>query len=365
VLLTAFAVGGWLWYSGRNFESTDDAFIESDVVLIAPRVGGTVRTVAVIENQKVNVGDLLFEIDPRDFELHVLQAQAALAASEARVAVARKDSALVSASTRATVSQAEAGLASAQAAVAQVQAQTRVSESQARLADADVERYRTLLAKDEISRQRLDQAQAAAESAHAQVDAAHKAVTGAEAQVRQWQGRLEEARTAPRQVAVKEAQVGSFSADVATARSLLALAEQDLAYTRVLAPAAGRVARKSVLVGQVLQANQGALSIVSGKPWVIANFKETQLTRMAVGQAVSVRVDAYPERRLLAHVESLQDGTGSRFSLLPPENATGNYVKVVQRIPVKIVFDETPDVLLRLAPGMSVVPRVQVGGPGD
>ncbi|MDE3010283.1 MAG: HlyD family secretion protein [Pseudomonadota bacterium] len=360
VLLLAAVAGAWLWYSGRDIETTDDAFIESDVVNIAPRVGGTVLSVAVKDNQMVKTGDLLFEIDPRDFQLRVDQSQAALAAAEARVTVARDDTALVQASTTAVISQAEAGVAAAEASLAQAQAQARASESQTRLADTDVERYKALVARDEIPRQRLDQAITTAESAHAQLEAAHKMVGNGEAQLRQAQGRLAEARTAPRQVAVKQAQVGSLSADIVTARAQLALARQDLAYTRVLAPGDGRVTRKSVLVGQVLQGNQTALAIVSANPWVTANFKETQLTRMAVGQAVTLKVDAFPGRELLGHIDSLQPGTGARFSLLPPENATGNYVKVVQRVPVKIVFDEPPEVLARLAPGMSVEPRVQL-----
>ncbi len=361
VLLGVLATAGYVWYAGRGYETTDDAAIESDIVPIAPRVGGTVATVAVAENQTVKAGDLLFRIDPRDYQLRLDQAKAALVASEARVGVARSDSSLVTASTHATVTQAEAGQAVAQGNLAQAQAQVKAAEAQSRLADADVERYRNLLAKDEISRQRLDQAVTQAESAHAALDVAHKAVLSAEAAVRQAAGRLEEARTAPRQVAVKQAQVQSLGADLQTVQTQVALAQQDLAYTEVRAPQAGRVTRKAVLPGQVLQAGQAALSLVTGKPWVVANFKETQLTRMAPGQSVDVKVDAFPDRRLLAHVESLQPGTGARFSLLPPENATGNYVKVVQRVPVKIVFDETPEVLARLAPGMSVEPRVQVG----
>ncbi len=360
VVLVLVAGGGWFWYQGRDFESTDDAFVETDVVPIAPRVGGTVLSVAVVENQRVKVGAPLFEIDPRDYQLRVTQARAALAASEARVNVARNDVSLISASTHAGVDQAEAAVAAAQGNLAQAQAQVRAAEAQARLADSDVERYKALLAKDEISRQRLDQATTMAEAAHAQADAARKAVSSAEALVRQSGGKLEEAHTAPRQVAVKEAQVSSLGADIATARAQLAVAEQDLAYAQVTAPVDGRVTRKSVLPGQVVAGGQAVLALVSGKPWVVANFKETQLARMAPGQAVEVRVDAYPQRALLAHVESLQPGTGSRFSLLPPENATGNYVKVVQRVPVKIVFDETAEVLSHLAPGMSVEPRVHV-----
>jgi len=360
VVIVTLLVTGTIWFLGRNNESTDDAFIESDVVPIAPRVGGTVLRVAVTENQMVKQGDILFDLDPKDYQLKVNQLTAMVAAGEARASVARNDSGLVQASTRATVTQAEAGLAAAQAMVAQAEAQRSATESQAKLAIADVERYKTLLAKDEISRQRLDQAVTAADAAKAQAESARKAVTSAEAMVRQASGKLDEAKTAPRQIAVKESQVGSAVADLQTLQSQLASAQQDLSYTTVSAPAAGRVARKSVLVGQVMQANQTALYIVTGQPWVIANFKETQLTRMAVGQTVAVKVDAFPGQLLNAHVESLQAGTGSRFSLLPPENATGNYIKVVQRIPVKIVFDEKPETLAKLAPGMSVVPEVHL-----
>ena len=360
-VILVLLIGGTIWYLGRNNETTDDAFVESDVVPIASRVGGTVLHVTVIENQMINQADTLFELDPKDYQLKVDQLTAMVAAGEARASVARNDSGLVQASTKASVTQAEAGLAASQAMVAQSEAQRSAAESQAKLAIADVERYRTLLAKDEISRQRLDQAVTAADAAQAQAESARKAVTSAEAMVRQASGKLDEAKTAPRQIAVKESQVGSAVADLQTLKSQLASAQQELSYTKVTAPAAGRVARKSVLVGQVMQANQTALYIVTGQPWVIANFKETQLTRMAVGQKVDIKVDAFPDHPLHAHVESLQAGTGSRFSLLPPENATGNYIKVVQRIPVKIVFDESPEILAKLAPGMSVVPEVHLG----
>jgi len=360
VVVIVLLIAGTVWFLGRNHESTDDAFIESDVVPIAARLGGTVLTVAVSENQMVKQGETLFELDPKDYQLKVDQLTAMVSAGEARAAVARNDSGLIQASTKASVTQAEAGLAAAQSMVAQAEAQRSAAESQAKFAVADVERYRVLLAKDEISRQRLDQAITAADAAKAQAESARKAVTSAEAMVRQASGKLEEARTAPKQIAVKESQVGSAMADLQTLRSQLASAQQELSYTKVAAPASGRIARKSVLVGQVMQANQTALYIVTGQPWVIANFKETQLTRMAVGQKVEVKVDAFPGRPLNAHIESLQAGTGSRFSLLPPENATGNYIKVVQRIPVKIVFDEKPETLAKLAPGMSVVPEVHL-----
>lgn len=360
VIFMLLTVMGSVWYLGRNNESTDDAFIESDVVPIACRVGGTVLKVSVVENQMIKQGDPLFDLDSKDFQLKVDQLTAMVAAGEARAAVARNDRGLVQASTKASISQAEAGLAAASAAVAQAEAQRSAAESQAKLAISDVERYRSLLLKDEISRQRLDQAVTAAEAAKAQAESARKAVTSAEAMVRQASGKLDEAKTAPRQIAVKESQIGSAVADLRTLQSQLASAQQDLSYTSVIAPSAGRVARKSVLVGQVMQANQTALYIVTGQPWVIANFKETQLTRMAIGQKVDVKIDAFPGTVFHAHIDSLQAGTGSRFSLLPPENATGNYIKVVQRIPVKIVFDEKPTVLDKLAPGMSVVPEVHL-----
>ncbi len=198
--------------------------------------------------------------------------------------------------------------------------------------------------------------------------AAVKAVATAQAQVGEAQARLLQAQTAPQQVALKEAALTHAQAEVEQAAAQVRSAELNLSYTRIVAPQAGRVTQRAVNVGDVVAVNQTLTDLTVGRPWVTANFKETQLTDMRPGQPVEIAVDTYPDRPLRGHVDSLQNGTGAQFSLLPPENATGNYVKVVQRVPVKIVFDEPTEIDRFLALGMSVVPTVRVDGapaPGD
>jgi membrane fusion protein (multidrug efflux system) len=192
--------------------------------------------------------------------------------------------------------------------------------------------------------------------------AAKSGLAQAQAGLAQARGVEQMAQTAPQQIVNAEAQVKTAQAGVAQAQAALEVARQQLAYTKIVAPVSGRITRKSVQLGQVVDVGRNLLAIVPPDVWVTANFKETQLTRMHVGQAVRLRVDMYPGQTFQGRIESFQSGTGARFSLLPPENATGNYVKVVQRVPVKIVFDDEPGAKQLLAPGMSVVPRVKVGG---
>ncbi len=347
-----------LWFVTRNQESTDDAFIESNVVQISPHVGGYVTRVLVNDNQWVKAGDVLAEIDARDYELRVRQAEANLAATEARHGAAQQDLSVVTTTSKAQIEQARSALEAARASSAQATAQAAAAEAQAQLTHADLQRYDALYRKDEISRQRLDQASTAERAAQAQWEAAKRGAAAAAAQVAQAEGRLAEAHSGPRQVALKREQAASGHASVEEARAALEQAKLDLSYTRLVAPVDGRVTRKSFYQGQLIQPGPAIMAIVYGNPWVVANFKETQLRRMRPGQSVEVTVDAYPGRVYKGHVDSLQAGTGARFSLLPPENASGNYVKVVQRVPVKIVFDEKAEDLLRLSPGMSVEPKV-------
>ena len=362
-LLVVVAIGGaGYWFLTRNTISTDDAFVEADVVQISPKVGGAVVKVHIADNQHVKAGDPLFDIDPRDFDVRVRQAEATLAAARAKLETAHSDLDLVRVTSGAGVSQSRSGVDAANSTIAQAQAQATAAEAQSALAKSDVARYRELFDKDEISRQRLDQAVAAARAAEAQWLAAKKQIGAAQAQAHQAEGKLDEARSAPQQVAVKAAQVRAAEAEVAQAEAALAQARLDLSYTHVVAPVAGRVTKRSVFEGMLAQMGQATLAIVYGDPWVVANFKETQLARMKQGQPVSLRIDAFPGRTLRGHVDSFPPGTGARFSLLPPENATGNYVKVVQRVPVKILIDATASELELLAPGMSVQPDVDVGG---
>lgn len=383
-------------------ESTDDAFIEAHVIPVSPRVSGTVLRVLVNDNQVVKAGDLLVEIDPRDFEVRLEQARAALLAAQTRRQAAKVGVDLTDATTSAGLAQAEASVqaaqaqadaarsrfqqaeaqvAAARAAQAQVQAEVLAAEADSTRADADLQRYRLLFEKDEISRQQLDHASAAAKAAEAHLAAAHAGVSAAEAQVKQSeaaqaasrdgaqeaasrvgeaQARLAAARTAPQQVALSRSQEETAGAEIERLQAAVRQAELELSYTRIAAPSDGRVTRKSVEPGATVAPGQALLAVVAPDVWVIANFKETQLGKMRPGQKADIDVDAYPAKTFRGHVDSIQAGTGSRFSLLPPENATGNYVKVIQRVPVKIVFDEAPDTAHPLAPGMSVVPLVHV-----
>jgi len=416
VILVSALLGTRYWLYARSHESTDDAFIDAHITQVSPKVSGYVVKVYVDSNQKVNKGDLLAEIDPRDFQARLDQAKAALAAGEARLKEARTGIELTRANTRANVqqatgtvhqagagvtvsraqaaaeqtrvSQAGATVNTAQANLQQAQAQVNAAQAEVARAEGDVARYQELFNKDEVSRQRLDQAIATAKTADAQLRAAvdrvaaaqsqvsemlaaHDAsaenarkaqaqIAAAQAQVQEAQGRLAQANTGKQQVAVSEAQAQTAGASIEQLQAAVAQAELELSYTKIYAPDTGSVTQKSVEQGALVQSGQPLMAIVPGDVWVIANFKENQVGRMQPGQPVEIVVDAYPDKTFKGHVDSIQAGTGSRFSLLPPENATGNYVKVVQRLPVKIVLDESPDPRHMLSPGMSVVPEVKV-----
>lgn len=259
----------WFIYKGMCYVSTDDAFIDGDVVSISPKVSAHVVKVLIDDNQAVTEGSPLVELDPNDFDVRVQMAAADLEAAKAEDEQAAQDA----------------------------------------------RRYEKLGETDEVSKQQMDRA-------------------------------VLRARTA--------------AAKLASAKAALRKAELDLSYTKIASPTSGHVARRAVEVGAFVQPGQALLAVVSDKKWVVANFKETSLTRMHAGQDVSVRVDTYPGKVWKAHVDSIQRGTGSRFSLFPPENATGNFVKVVQRVPVKIVFDEPLEDRFPLSVGMSVIPEVKV-----
>ncbi len=376
----------WLWLtSGR--ESTDDAQVEAHVTQIAPRVGGTILHVNVKDNQQVAADTALVELDPRDYQVARDKAKAELADAEATATAAQSNVPITSTTTRGNVSTAQGSLAQARAGT--VSAQKEIDAAQARLATAqakqreadanatkaarDVERLRGLLVKDEVSQQQYDAAAAAAAAQRAAADSAKSQVTEAEADIRvaeskllqakageqQAQAGVRTAQTGPEQVAGMRARAASAQAQVAQAKAALEQAELNLQYTTLRAPAAGIVSKKMAEVGQIVQAGQPLMALIALQDvWVTANFKETQLTNMRAGQRATIDVDAYGGKEFKGHVDSIAAATGARFSLLPPENATGNYVKVVQRVPVKIVLDpgQDPDHLLK--PGLSVTPTV-------
>jgi membrane fusion protein (multidrug efflux system) len=266
---------------------------------------------------------------------------------------------LVQATTAATLEQALANVDAAKAVAEQARAEVNAAEADAERTEKDVRRYETL-EQTAISRQQLELARVGAKVGQAHLTEARKQIVAADAKVAAAIGILAAAKTGPQQVAVSQSQVEQAAAAADQAKAVVAGSELSLSYTKVTAPVSGRVTRKSVRAGETVQAGQALMAVVPDNIWVIANFKETQLTHIRPGQPVQVWVDVYPGMILKGHVDSIQGGTGSRFSLLPPENATGNYVKVVQRIPVKIVLDEKPDPALNFAPGMSVVPKIRI-----
>jgi membrane fusion protein, multidrug efflux system len=376
----------WRYYAVR--ESTDDAQIDGRITPIAPRVGGTVLAVPVNDNQEVQAGTVLVRIDPRDYQVALQRAQADLADADAALQGARSGVPITATTTASQMTTAGANVQRAQAGASGAAnevdaARARLSSMQARLREAnansqkagrDLERMKQLVAKDEISQQQYDATAAAAEAAKASVDAAAAAVAEAErgvavAQSRQDQARnaleqaqaeLRTARTAPDQVIITRARASSAEARVGMATAALEQAKLNLAYTTLTAPVHGVVSKKSVEVGQTVQPGQPLMAVVPlDDIWVTANFKETELRDMHVGQLVYVKVDAYG-RTYRGRVQSISAATGARFSLLPPENATGNYVKVVQRVPVKIVFETGQDPEHLLRPGMSVDATVMV-----
>ena len=386
VILAVAGAGVWMFLTAGR-ESTDDAQLDAHVTQLAARVGGTVAKVAVEDNQLVDAGTLLVDLDPRDYQVAVDKARAELADAEASALAAQSGVPIASTTSASNMTTARGGIAQAQSGVAAAEkeveaALARLTTVQARLREAevnaartarDVERWRGLLAKDEISRQQFDAASTTAEAQKAASDSARSQVVEAEAGIRVAESRLAQARaaeqqanaelataeTGPSQVAATKARAAAAGAHVQQARATLAQAELNLQYATVKAPVKGIVSRKTVEVGQIVQPGQPLMAIIPlENVWVTANFKETQLTTMRPGQKAKVTVDAYGGRVFNGHVDSIAAATGARFSMLPPENATGNYVKVVQRVPVKIVLDGGQDAEHLLRPGMSVVPTV-------
>jgi membrane fusion protein (multidrug efflux system) len=367
-------VGFFLWRYFSSYESTDDAQVDGHVNSVSARVAGHVLKLNVQDNQFVKAGTVLVEIDPTDYQVAVARAQADYNDAKATADAANVDVPITSETTSSQLSSAGADVLSAQAgikAARQQSAAARANLSQAEAnnvkAQNDLERYKQLVDKQEISQQQYDQAVAAAKASAAGVEAARASADAADAQVTQAQGRLGQAQasqrsaaTAPKQMAVIRARAGSALAAADRKKADLDQAMLNLQYTKIVAPVDGVVSDRTVEVGQNVQSGQELLKIIPlDDIWVTANFKETQLRDMKPGQRATISVDATGEK-YKAHVDSIAGASGARFSLLPPENATGNYVKVVQRIPVKIVFEPGETREHKLRPGMSVIPKVWI-----
>jgi membrane fusion protein (multidrug efflux system) len=324
ILFLAALVTVYYFHFIAPYESTDDAFIESYVPFDGPRVPGQIIRLAVRDNELVKEGDLLVEIDPRDFQTALEQASANLAAAQTQL------------------EQAKAQVTADEARVAQQKAAVVAAEAEASHRESDLKRYQSVESRA-VSQTQFDLTRTQATSTSASVEVARQQEKAAEAQVN-----------------LSLAGVKTAAARVQQTEAALKQAELNLSYTKVIAPVAGKVTRRTVEEGAYVQTGQSLLALVPTNLWVVANFKETQLKHMRPGQPVRIHVDAYPKYEYKGRVDSLQAGTGARFSLLPPENAVGNYVKVVQRVPVKILFDEPLDTQLDFAPGMSVEPKVRV-----
>jgi membrane fusion protein (multidrug efflux system) len=382
VALGILGWGGWAWYRSGAEVSTDDAYVEGTISPVSAKVSGHIVEVLVRDNQAVKAGDVLFRVDPRDYEARLAQARAAVLVAEANVRAARAEVPLARETTRSqvdevraalegsrvsvrssesAVDEARARLESKRAAVLAMRADVAAAQSAQRKAARDLERMKALMKNDYVSRREHDDALAALETAVANLEAVERRMAQTEKEVQQTEaemasrklaieqaqqrvaevrGTLARAESQQGQVSVKSAELARAEALLKAAQTDVAVAELNLEHTVVRAPTDGVVSKRSVELGQVVQVGQPLLALVPlHDVWVVANFKETQLTSIRPGQRAEVRVDTYPGVTFTGTVNSISAGTGSRFSLLPPENATGNWVKVVQRVPVKILLD--------------------------
>jgi membrane fusion protein (multidrug efflux system) len=358
LVLIAGVIFVWHYYSVR--ESTDDAQIDGHLDPISSRVAGTVLRVLHDENETVQAGTLLVELDPKDYEVALERARADLADAEANATAAQVGVPLTTTTSSSQLAAADAAVNAAEKEVDSANARVQEAQANYNKAADDLKRFQQLVQKDEVSRQQYDAAVAGATAARATLDSAKAMVANAESRAAQAKAQAASAHTVPEQVRVTKARATAATAQVQRAQAALSQAELNLQYTKILAPVSGILSKRNVEPGQVVQPGQPLFSIVNlDDIWVTANFKETQLKNMRVGQKVTIRVDAYG-RDYSGVVESISGATGARFSLLPPENATGNYVKVVQRVPVRIRFDKGQDANHLLRPGLSVVPTVFV-----
>ena len=327
VVLVVGVIGLLWWLHARHFENTDDAYIDGDITNVAPRAGGQVTQVLVVDNQWVRAGELLVQVDDSIAQTQLASGDAARAQALSRI------------------DEAKAQVQVAEAQVAQSQANTRAPEAQAAADERNYARYLSVrtATPTAVAPQQLDQSRTTADMSSAQLIAAEKQVNISRAQ-------LVSART----------QLGAGQAQLESAEAQIAQARLQITYGRVVASITGHVSHKTVAVGDFVQPGQQLMSIVPDVVWITANFKETQLVRMRPGLPVDIHIDAYPDLKMTGHVDSIQWGAGQSFALLPAQNATGNFVKVVQRVPVKILIDHPERIRQALGPGMSVEPHVRV-----
>ena len=375
LLILAIAGGAFYWHS-TYYEDTDDAQINGHLIQISSRINGTVVKINVDENQYVAKGTVIAELDPADYQVAVENAEASLASAKANAIAARVNVPITSVNTGTNLRSAGADVTGAQASVSQAQSQlkatqAKVAEAQANnvKANQDLERYKPLVAKDVISKQQYDAAVAQADATKASLNDAEAGVQAAQDAIRvanqrevQSQSSYKYAETGPQQVAAQNARAQQAEAQVEGAQAQLDQAKLNLSYTKIVAPSNGIVTRKSLELNQNISPGQNLLTLVSlDDLWVTANFKETQLKHVSAGQPVEIEVDA-TGKTYKGKITQVGGATGSVLSLFPPENATGNYVKVVQRVPVRVDFTDlaSEDSSHALRPGLSVEPKVRV-----
>jgi membrane fusion protein (multidrug efflux system) len=343
LVIAALLIWGFgMFAKSFSHEGTDDAFLAADIVSVSPKVSGQVKQVFVRDNQTVQAGEPLVEIDPLDFATATAQKQAALAAANANTNVIEASFKMLSVQ-----------VTTAQANARQSEAQTAADRVKAEKAAADLKRAQDLIERKIIAPQEFDTAKAAADAATNTLRSSEAKAASDLSKVAEAEAQLEAGRSA---LIRAQAQASQAGVDVE-------LANLSLSYTRIVAPTGGRVTKKAVEPGDYIQVSQRLMAIVPTRIWVVANFKETQLKKIRVNQPVEISVDSVAGRTFAGRVESIQAGSGAAFSLLPPENAVGNYVKVVQRVPVKIVFNDQVEAVHVLGPGMSAEPSVQVARP--
>ena len=416
--LAAGSFGYRWWQYGSTHQETDNATVVGHIHQVSTRINGTVATVAVSDNQLVHKGDLLVKLDTADYSIKVQEAQAALDAAQRQAQAAQANIALASetaeasattaqgdvsgaqaaiSTARSAVDEAQSGIPAAQAAVEEAQAGIRAAQAQLPAAEAnlqktqaDYNRYNSLYSQGAVPKQQLETSKAAYQVALSQKNAAEQGVRQAQAKLAQVkigvttaeaklaqakvgvasaeaklaasQGGLQQATAKGQQTQVNRSQYSAALAAQAQSQAALKDAQQQLSYTNITAPSDGLIGRKSVEVGQRVQPGQPLMAIVSNDLWVVANFKETQLEKMRQGEPAEIKLDAFPHHPFKAHLESISPASGAQFSLLPPDNATGNFTKVVQRIPVKLVFEpqSIQGYESRISPGMSAEVSVEV-----
>lgn len=353
-----------LWWWNQGEESTDDAFVERDVIYLKPRISGRLESLSVDSYQQVHAGEVLATIDPSPFRVAVTAAEANLQRAQASVATAEAELTAFLADDKARLTNAQAQVAVAEANVSLQRRQLDTLSARLDQARRDVDRYQSLASRQQVSRRTLEDSQTQLDTLSSEQVATRAGVTVAEQELASTRAAVEVAQANSQRRQVLEANVSQAQAGVSQAEAELEQARLQLSWTRITAPVDGWVSEIQAKTGSMVSPTTTLSILVAGTPWIKANFKETQLDGMKVGDTVTIEVDAYPGRELKGHVAAFQPGTGARFALLPPENATGNFVKVVQRIPVRINLDDIPEDV-DLWPGLSVLPTVELGSAGN